>query len=254
MKRTPGDFSLTHSRTENPCAFAVRHIPALRRPSGHGANRIEHAAVVLIQERLRRSAAHQVAQLARVRHQQEPVEFIHVLTPAAMRLASDRGEERARIASPAAVLPFVIGDERSRQLLDVVDALDLREQVPLHGARVERIEHHVAARRVDRIAADSRRPDRRSPRDRRATSAGHDFPDRRALAGAGRADQLEVLGLILRRNRRAGQRDSRVACMPVMPRDRRRRAFGNQSASAVRLAVPFIARDRPCRPHSREPH
>ena len=43
------------------------------RRTGHGANRIEHAAVVLFQERLRRRAATRVAQFRGIRHHQQPV-------------------------------------------------------------------------------------------------------------------------------------------------------------------------------------
>jgi hypothetical protein len=100
---------------------------------------------VLVQERLCRGAAHETAQLAGIRYQQQPVELLHVLDSGFMGLPSDRREERARIASPTTILSFVIGNEGSSKLLDVEVTLDLREQVPLHGTPVEGIEHHIAA-------------------------------------------------------------------------------------------------------------
>ena len=95
--------------------------------TGHGTNRIEHAAVVLVQERLRGRTTHEAPQLAGVRHHQQPVEFIYVLDSRLMRLSSDRCEERACIAAPTTILSFVIRNEGSSKLLDVVVALDLRK-------------------------------------------------------------------------------------------------------------------------------
>ena len=116
-----------------------------------------------------------------------------------MRLSSDRREKRARVASPTAILTFVIGNQGSGKLLDVVAAVDLREQIPFHRTFVEGIEHDIAALRpveAPHIAA-VRIGDHGAIAARQ--SARHDFLDRRALARAGRADQLEVLGLVLRR-------------------------------------------------------
>src|SRR6267378_111550 len=122
MNRTPGVFSLTHFRTENPCAV-WRPIYWSAPTAELVTERIEHAAIVFVQERLRRGTAHEPAQLARICHEQQPVELIHVLGSRLVRLPGDRREERARIAPPTAILAFVIGNQGTGELFDVVIAL-----------------------------------------------------------------------------------------------------------------------------------
>jgi hypothetical protein len=61
----------------------------------------------------------------------------------------------------------VIGNERARQLLDVVGRLDFGEQIPFHGALVEGIEDGVAALGIEeptQIAASGSAMTARSPR------------------------------------------------------------------------------------------
>ena len=68
------------------------------------------------------------------------------LTPPSCSLARDRREERARIASPAAVGALVIGNERTRELLDVVaDSSISANRSHFTERAIEGIEHDVAA-------------------------------------------------------------------------------------------------------------
>ena len=186
-----------------PAPSGVRRTEARPPPnwSRSGSNRT--CGFVFVQERLCRRAAHQSPQFAGVRHHQQPKSSSRPRS-CLMCLPGDRREERACIVSPAAVLSLMIGNEGSSELLDVVGVLDLREQVPLHRAGSKGLST-TSPRSAGRTAACSRRPDPRSQRDRRAPGRRRDFLNRRTLAGARGADQLEVLGLVLSRHRGAGQ-------------------------------------------------
>src|SRR5438067_548973 len=114
-----------------------------------------------------------------------------------MRLRSHGAEEGAGVTAPAAIRPLVVGNQRACELLDVVVVADLAEQVPARGTRLEGVENDVAAPAVVELAQIA------------AVRIGNDgaiaarecraeqLPDGGALAGAGSADQLEVLDLVL---------------------------------------------------------
>ena len=68
-----------------------------------------------------------VAQFPGIGHHQQPIQLRHVVDAGLVRLPRDGAEERARVAAPASIRALVIRDERARQLLDVVGALDFGE-------------------------------------------------------------------------------------------------------------------------------
>ena len=75
------------------------------------------------------------------------MQFADIVDAGLMRPTGDCGKERPGIAAPAAIRTFVVRNQRTRQLLDVVGSVDLAEQVPFSGGRLERIENDVAALR-----------------------------------------------------------------------------------------------------------
>ena len=171
-------------------------------------------------------------------------------------LARHGAEESARIAAPAAVGALVIRDERARQLFHVIRIVDLCEQVPAAEAgskglritspRSRSIEApQVAAVRV----GDDRAVAAAQCRLQHLVNGG-------ALAGAGGADELEVLDLVLRREGDTGDRDAPALCsaLPVRAAGAAARWGGASSTSAPRWCTVTV-RGRcfrvPGRRHSR---
>src|SRR5215471_20905904 len=100
----------------------------------------------------------------------------------------------------------MVGNQRTCELFDVILVVDLTEQVPLRGSRVEWIQDHVTTfRSVEAPQIASVGIGDYGAIAARQGGAEH-FADGRALAGAGGADELEVFGFILRRDGQAGQR------------------------------------------------
>src|SRR5881398_2080095 len=96
-------------------------------------------------------------------------------------------------------------DERARPLVDAVVAGDLSQQIPLHRVALEGIEEQVAAPGIvesPQVSAVGVSDDRTVASFERGAQ---DFADGGALARAGRADDLEVLGLIVLPDREAGE-------------------------------------------------
>src|SRR5262249_32139805 len=92
------------------------------------------------------------------------------------------------------------------ELLDVVVVLDFAEQIPFVGVAVERTEDHIPVGIIEstQIPAVGIRNNRTVAS---CESDSQYFPDGSALTCAGVADDLDMFGLVLERNRNAGQRD-----------------------------------------------
>src|SRR6185503_8702459 len=108
--------------------------------------------------------------------------------------------ERSSVAAP---LPtggvLASGHEAGREHLDVVDFQYLGEGVPFSGTRLERIEDHVVASlKTSKVPAVGIRNDCLVTS---IESTTEKLLNGRRLAGAGRADQLEMLCLVERRER-----------------------------------------------------
>src|SRR5207253_5515733 len=132
----------------------------------------------------------------------------HVASAGAMGLRSHGAQEGAGVAAPAAIRPLVVGNQRACELLDVVVVTDLAEQVPARGTRLKGVENDIAAPAVVELAQIA------------AVRIGNDgtiaarecrakqLADGGALAGAGSADQLEVLDLVLGCDREPRERQT----------------------------------------------
>src|SRR5207248_8078784 len=128
-------------------------------------------------------------------------------------LLGDGDEEGAGVFAPAAIRIAVIRDQRARHLVDVVVAGDLSQQIPFHRVALEGIEDLVAAPGIvesPEVSAVGVGDDRTVASFERGAQ---DFADGGALARAGRADDLEVLGLIVLADREAGERERAVAAL-----------------------------------------
>src|SRR5207302_10631541 len=172
-----------------------------------------------------------------------------------MRLRSHGAEEGAGVTAPAAIRPLVVGDQRTCELLDVVVVADLAEQVPARGTRLEGVENDIAApaavERAQEGAVRTGNDGTVAARECRAEQ----LADGGALAGAGSADQLEVLDLVLGCDREPRERQT-TALAATRARDRVRDA----GAAARGLHRPLhvdderaslVGENRPGGPHHR---
>jgi hypothetical protein len=109
---------------------------------------------------------------------------------------------------PHPILTRAVGEQGASQLLEVVGVVDLGEEIPFQGARIEGIQNDIAAIR----SVEARKVRGVGIGNHGAIAAvercGDKFANRRALSGPRGADQLEVLDFIARGNRQAceGQR------------------------------------------------
>ena len=93
MNSTPrAPFSLwpprTQLRTDSGGAALPRDVvERTDRGAGHRTDRVEHASVVLLEERLRRSSGHQGSQLGCAGDHQQAVQLAHLATAGGVRLA-----------------------------------------------------------------------------------------------------------------------------------------------------------------------
>ena len=62
-----------------------------------------------------------------------------------LRLLGDGDEEGTGVLAPAPVRVTVVRDEGAGELVDVIVIIDLSEQIPPHGVRLEGIEDHIPA-------------------------------------------------------------------------------------------------------------
>src|SRR5437016_12156834 len=122
-----------------------------------------------------------------------------------MRLRSHGAEEGAGVTAPAAIRPLVVGNQRACELLDVVVVADLAEQVPARGTRLEGVENDVAAPAVVELAQIAAVRIGNAGAIAARECRAEQLPDGGALAGAGSADQLEVLDLVLGCDREPGE-------------------------------------------------
>ena len=63
-------------------------------------------------------------------------------------------EERPRIGAPFAGCPVMrIGNKAARELLDIIDIVNFGERIPFERARLERVQHDVAAVAIEESSA-----------------------------------------------------------------------------------------------------
>src|SRR6266480_3797330 len=164
-----------------------------------------------------------------------------------MGLRGHRAEEGAGISPPAAIRPLVVGNQRACELLDVVVAADLAEQVPARGTRLEGVENDIAALAVVEVSQVAPIGIRNDGAVAACERRAEQLPDGGALAGAGGAYQLEMLDLVLGCDREPRERQSVAreaatagggAPRGAAPRrPRRRRATPSRRAAARGAAL-----------------
>ena len=151
---------------------------------------------MLIEERLRGGSFNEGFELLGVGGHQDPVKLGDVLDTTGTRLLDYGAEERASVGAPTALGPFVVRNERTGELIDVVVIFNLAVQIPFGRSGLEGIQDHITPPLVieaPEIAAVRISDDGAVASLERAREH---FANRGALAGPGRADELEVFGLV----------------------------------------------------------
>jgi hypothetical protein len=164
--------------------------------TGDRTDRIEHADVVLLEKRLRRSAFDEGAQFIDRCHCHQAMQFSDITNARRMSLAYHRRQQSTSVPVPGAVARFWIRQQRSGELLDIVGLLNLAEEIPFDRALVKGIEDYIAARGIEELAKIRNHSAITPPQ-----SGAQQLTYRGALARARSADDLEVFGLVRLRDR-----------------------------------------------------
>ena len=162
---------------------------------------------MLLQEGLCRRAPHQGSQLARIGRHQQAVQFADLGDAGSVRLTRHRDKKRTRVSTPASIGATTLWNQRAGQLLDVIGVGDFSEQVPLHRACLKRIQNHITALTIEIACQVAAIGVSNHGSITALQSRLENFLNGRALAGTGRADELEMFGFICQRHGNTRQRD-----------------------------------------------
>ena len=236
MNRSSGLSRGAHPLPDGKGGRALRQdvLQCRDRGSGHRADRSEHPGVVRVEEGLRRRVLEQRPQFLDARPGKQPPKRCRVPASGAMAAAHHRGEKGAPIAPPFVGGRIAAGRyQTTRQLLNVVAVVDFGEQVPFDGLRLKRVQHHIAAITVEKTGEIAAVRIGKDGAVAALQGRAQQLADRGGFSGARGADELEVLGFLLRCDADSGQ--GQMAAAPMAQSRAMLFRVGQHHAALVRI-------------------